>query len=314
MIEELIKRILDKLSGADFWIAAGFLVVGVVCWLLIGKTKKQEKRLLRQQIVSAIVLLILAAGFIWLNHRFFIRELIFSKNVTGILVMRMVGDDALNSLQGDLVAKLNAELQKEAPGQQIEVRARAETLEESEGLTAAHERARAIGQRLNAKLVIWGRKIGDKKFYPRITVMAAPKDWSAARERTHEEQSITELHLPEEVVDEPFYLIHFAAGYVYYGQNDYKEALRHFKAALVRKGATRDELADLQFFTAFCHSELAAGQKNMTADLREAIELYENAGKVYEARSNLDHWASVQNNLGSAYCNLPDGDRVANLQ
>jgi hypothetical protein len=46
--------------------------------------------------------------------------------------------------------------------------------------------------------------------------VAAPKKWSAARERTHDVQSITELQLPEELVDEPFYLIHFAAGYSYY--------------------------------------------------------------------------------------------------
>jgi hypothetical protein len=47
---------------------------------------------------------------IFVNHAFFQRELVFSKDRTGILVMRIVGDDALNSLQGELVAKLNVEL------------------------------------------------------------------------------------------------------------------------------------------------------------------------------------------------------------
>jgi tetratricopeptide (TPR) repeat protein len=314
MIEELVKRISDKLDGADFWIAACFVVAGVICWRLIGKTKKQEKKLLLRQIVSAIVLLILAVGFIWLNHRFCILEPIFSKNVTGILVTRMVGDDALNSLRGDLVGKLNAELQREAANQQIEVHAGTETPDESEGLVAAHNRARAIGQCLNANLVIWGRRIGEKKFYPRITVMAGPNDWIAAHERTRKEQNITELSLPQELVDEPFYLIHFAAGYSYFRQDNYKEALPHFEAALRRKGGSDDELADLQFFTAFCDYSLAAGQKDMSAKLLEAIELYLKAANVYKKQNNQDNWAVTQNNLGNAYGDLPAGDHVENLQ
>jgi hypothetical protein len=83
---------------------------------------------------------------------------------------------------------------------------------------------------LNAKLVIWGRKIGDKKFYPRITVMNAPKAWGATSERTRGAQKIDELRLPEELVDEPFYLIHFAAGYSCFDQNKYKEALTTFRS------------------------------------------------------------------------------------
>lgn len=104
------------------------------------------------------------------NHAVFQREPVFTKNLTGILVMRIVGDDMLNSLQGELVDKLNVELQKDPAGRQIEVHAGRKTVDESSGLHAAHEFARAIGRPLNAKLVIWGQKFGDKKFYPRITV------------------------------------------------------------------------------------------------------------------------------------------------
>src|SRR5262249_16149222 len=149
------------------------------------------------------------------------------------------------SLQSDLVEKLNAELQKEQTGQQIEVHTSREVLDENQGLGKAHERARHIGQRVNAKLVIWGYKIGEKKFYPRITIVNAPKNWEAKLERTNDAQNIAELQLPTEVVDEPFYLIHFAAGYSCYNHKNYKGALPHFKAALVRKGASGSELADL---------------------------------------------------------------------
>src|SRR5437879_1724843 len=134
MSEEIIKRILDKLTGADFWIALGFLATGVICWLLIGTTRKHEKKVLLRQIGAAFILLLLAGGAISANHFLFLRETVFSKSVTGILVMRVVGDDALDSLQGDLVEHLNAELQKESVGERIEVHAGRATLDENNGL------------------------------------------------------------------------------------------------------------------------------------------------------------------------------------
>src|SRR5947199_2807983 len=281
----------------------------------IGTTTTDKKKMLRRQLGSGLLIAALAGAVILMNHFFFLQEQGFSKNLTGVLVTRLVGDDPLNSLQGALVEKLNAELQKEETGQQIEVHASSDILNENDGLKAAHERAWAIGERLNATIVIWGRKIGEKQFYPRITVMAAPKGWRAVRERTHD-KSIAELHLPKELVDEPFYLIDFAAGYSYYVQENYKEALVHFKAALRRKGGSPRELADLQLFTAFCEYSLGKGQKNMSVNLQEAIGLYEKAAKVYEGQEeqNEKKWAMTQNNLGVAYDELPTGDRAANLQ
>jgi len=207
----------------------------------------------------------------------------------------------------------NVKLQDEAPGQQIEVHAGRERLDESNGLPAAHEHARIIGQRLNAKLVIWGRKISEKKFYSQITVVAAPRNWSAATERTHDAQIIKDLQLPPEVVGEPFYLIHFAAGYSYCNEKRFREALPHFEAALLGNVGSRDELADLQFFTALCNESLAAGQKKMDANLQEAIGLYEKAAKIYEAVDQRK-WAATQNNLGATYADLPTGERPDNLQ
>jgi hypothetical protein len=81
--------------------------------------------------------------------------------------------------------------------EQIEVHAGRKMVDENDGLAAASNRPP-----LNAKLVIWGRKIDDKKFYPRITVMNAPKAWGATSERTRGVQKIDELRLPEELVDE----------------------------------------------------------------------------------------------------------------
>ncbi len=266
----------------------------------IGTTTTDKKKMLRRQLGSGLLIAALAGAVILMNHFFFLQEQGFSKNLTGVLVTRLVGDDPLNSLQGALVEKLNAELQKEETGQQIEVHASSDILNENDGLKAAHERAWAIGERLNATIVIWGRKIGEKQFYPRITVMAAPKGWRAVRERTHD-KSITELHLPKELVDEPFYLIHFAAGYAFLLQSNYGEALLHFKAALGRQGALPKELADLQLFAAYCHyslgdsDEASAEYDKAIADYDEVIRLdpkdvfaYIYRGCAYERKGDYD--------------------------
>jgi tetratricopeptide (TPR) repeat protein len=121
------------------------------------------------------------------------------------------------------------------------------------------------------------------------------------RERTHDEQSITELHLPKELVDEPFYLIHFAAGYAYLLQSNYGEALLHFKAALGRQGALPKELADLQLFAAYCHyslgdsDEASADYDKAIADYDEVIRLdpkdvfaYTYRGSAYQGKGDYD--------------------------
>ena len=43
-MEEIFKRVLDKLKGPDFWIALFFLVVGVASWEAIGTTKAEDKK------------------------------------------------------------------------------------------------------------------------------------------------------------------------------------------------------------------------------------------------------------------------------
>ena len=79
-----------------------------------------------------------------------------------------------------------------------------------------------------------------------MTVVNAPKASALTSERTHDVQNIEELRLPGELVDEPFYLVHFVAGYSYYDQANYKEAKSNFEAALSHRGGSPNENADLQ--------------------------------------------------------------------
>jgi hypothetical protein len=50
------------------------------------------------------------------------------------------------------------------------------------------------------KLVIWGQKIDDNRFYPRITVVNLPENLTRFGERTYEVQDISEIKLPADLV------------------------------------------------------------------------------------------------------------------
>src|SRR5438552_956098 len=158
----------------------------------IGTTTTDKKKMLRRQLGSGLLIAALAGAVILMNHFFFLQEQGFSKNLTGVLVTRLVGDD-------------------------------------------------------------------------------------------------------------PFYLIHFAAGYAFLLQSNYGEALLHFKAALGRQGALPKELADLQLFAAYCHyslsdSDEASGEYDKAiADYDEVIRLdpkdvfaYIYRGCAYERQGDYD--------------------------
>jgi hypothetical protein len=81
---EFFKRVLDKLEGADLWIALTFLAAGTICWLWIG-TKKPEQRVLGRQIAAAFVVALVAGAAIFVNHAFFQRERAGSRSPSTVL-------------------------------------------------------------------------------------------------------------------------------------------------------------------------------------------------------------------------------------
>jgi hypothetical protein len=136
---EILKQLfLERLTGADYWIAVAFLMAGWGLWVWLGKTQAREKRIFSRQIASLLVVVLLAGGTLWVKHACFQREPVFSTNLTGVLVLRIVGDDERNSLQGDLVESLNRQLKKE-PGLPIEVHLGRGKVDTDGGLASAHE-------------------------------------------------------------------------------------------------------------------------------------------------------------------------------
>ena len=234
--------------------------------------------------------------------------------MAGILVLRIEGDDDKNSLQRDLVSTLNTELSKEAPGQKIEVRAHNETVAETKGLSQAHAKARQIGKDCNALLVIWGNKVDENKFHPRLTLVERTPPAIKFQDLSLSVQSIAELRLPEELIKKPLYLTHFIVGYNLHDKGNYTAALVHFEAALNRPETDPVALNDIRLYAANSHWYLAQSQNEMAWHLLQAIAYYETARRFYTAQDFPERWATTQNNLGSAYWSLPTGSRSDNLQ
>jgi Ca2+/Na+ antiporter len=69
---ELIKRILNNLTGADTWIAIIAIAVGLAGWFYFSKAKKAEQNIVKRQILFAGLFFLLAILAIATNHYLFI--------------------------------------------------------------------------------------------------------------------------------------------------------------------------------------------------------------------------------------------------
>jgi len=313
---EIFEWIVDKLSGFDFWFFIILLAIGRVGWHYLGLPKKKttEHKTFKRQLLFAGSLVVIFVLGIYLHRLYSSLDFIFPTDVAGILILRIEGDDEKNSLQRDLVSTLNAELSQEKLVYKTEVRTHDETVTEALGLTSGHAKAREVGKNAKALLVIWGNRVGEKKFHPRLTIV---EDWTRAltvSERTLKVQNITEVSLPAELVNQPIYLTHFVAGFNSYFRENYATAITHFKAALSRPVENSIDLNDIRFYTGSSHFEFAKGQTEMAWHLEQAIAYYNRVLDFYTEQNFPQKWANTQNNLGAAYWSLPTGNRSENLQ
>lgn len=283
--------------------------------------RKRYQKLKRWQKTAAKWLLgLTVASFLFINYalppirdQWASRCSPFPEGVAGILVLRIEGDDEKNSLQRDLVSTLNTELSKEAPGQQIEVRAYGGNVFEAAGLTHAHAEARMLGKKCKAILVVWGNRVDERKFHPRLTIVDDQHRVVMTGERALGVQSLIELSLPTELVNQPIFLTHFAIGYSFYHRKNDAVALFHFNAALKRPIANPIDMADIRYYAGICHWALAKGQKESAWHLKRAIAYFDTVLSIYTEQQFPTQWAKIQNNLGVAYAELSIGNRKVNL-
>lgn len=323
MWPDFIKPILEKLPESIFWLAIICLVFGFIgCRILATRNKTKRKILYRQIKFGVFMFLIFIAGIgiLFAGNKIYYAyhtpDYIFPKDVAGILVLRINGDDSNNSLQTDIVSSLNTELAKESLKQKIEVHGGTEIIDESAmDLSQAHKQAKQIGQKSHAILVIWGNKVAAKKiFHPRITIISEGRKPIIGGECTLNVQNISEIKLPEEVVFRPIYITHFVVGYSLFNQQQYSEALEHFEIALNWKEILPSEVAILHYFAGNCHLFLGQKETITGEHLSLAIDQFKDALNHFEPNNFPDYWAAIQNNLGCAYFQLPTGTRKANLE
>jgi len=303
---KIYSRILDNVTGFDFWFLAFLALVTVTAWQLLG-AKKPEKRILKRRIalVSASIVVGIAVLVI---HRLIPPER-FPPQTAGILVLRIAGDDSANLLQNALVSKLNAQIATDPVGQGIEIWAVPEYVDETRGIVKAHEKARRIGKKRNALLVIWGNKAGEMEFFPRITIPSATGPES---ERTLNLQDMHQLSLPKESVDEPVYLAHFIMGYALCCYGRFPQALGHIDAAQQLNAGTQEDTIGLEFLAALCHCALTGRPGETETHALLSIEGFSRAAEYSRRTGDLDDFATAENDLGVAYLTLQTGDLLEN--
>ncbi len=310
----ILDKVLAKLSGFDLWFAILLLIIGLAGCYYLGETIQEGKKKVKLQFILIGALVLIGILEVTVHALFFSPSSVFPKAVAGILVLRIEGDDAKNSLQRDLVRTLNTELSEEAPGFNISVRSENKIVSEDLGLAQAHQEARRLGKKSRAKLVIWGTQVGEQKFHPRLTIVEDQPRTFTFGDRTLSTQNLGEVNLSPELVNQPIHVISFVIGYALFEHKDFDAALARFKTILARPVTSAIELNDSRYFAGNCHYYLAQNSREPAWHLQQAIAYYDTVLSLYTEQNFPKAWAVVQNDLGNAYVELPTGDRSANLQ
>jgi tetratricopeptide (TPR) repeat protein len=229
----------------------------------------------------------------------------FSPNITGVLVLRIAGDSD-GSLQTQLLSSLHAVLANERINETIEIRSCDKSVDEGQGLEEAHKRARAIGGKFGAELVLWGNKAGDSKFFPRITVVSSRP---IRCERTFSVQDIREVELPSQTLSQPLFLVHLLAGFSMITLDNGEFGLKHFEAARDLSESGSEDRAIVQLFMGWLRSVLA--QKQGLGFPTVAIEELSSAADFFQHATSganyVKYYVMAQFGLGLSYGALGKG-------
>jgi tetratricopeptide (TPR) repeat protein len=130
-------------------------------------------------------------------------------------------------------------------------------------------------------------------------------------------QSIADIQLPKEVIDAPFYVVHFLAAFDANSRGDEPNALVELEECLGRSGALPQEKGDLQFLaglTALFLSNQRGGYDPAATEVSmKAVKYLREAADVWKD-SNKAKWAIAENNLAPAYIQLQSPNRIENLR
>ncbi|MFW9929694.1 MAG: hypothetical protein ACFFD1_09905 [Candidatus Thorarchaeota archaeon] len=150
---------------------------------------------------------------------------------------------------------MNEKLSQKDSVNMIEVRGYNEMITNSFGLKRAFEKARKIGKKYKALLVVWGERIERKKFHPRISIVNEKIKYLIKVNRLIKVQNIPNCDLPQELVNEPIYLTNFIIGYNNYWNNLYPVAAKNFEDCMrLRTQVYPEEISAVQYYLANCYA------------------------------------------------------------
>jgi tetratricopeptide (TPR) repeat protein len=296
-LKDLLSLIFKGVNRVIASIAV-LLMAGCAVWVLAtGEERNKYKTLILPcSIIAGCAVVAMILHYLWSKHRAKSTHS-FNEAETGVLVLGIVGDGN-NSLQRDLVSSLNDKLNT---ANNISVRAYDEQLDDTKmGLSVAHQKARGIGQKLNAQIVVWGNRVGDNKFWPRITIVKPVPVSSLPGERQLDVQEIDQMQLPESLVNEPVYLTFFLVGLSSYRGGQYVEALNALESASKHLKLDSPDIAPLKLYTANCRFYLAQRHDQPKKFLLAAIEEYQFALEGFGRANSPFDWATTQNDMGNA--------------
>jgi tetratricopeptide (TPR) repeat protein len=299
----LLSKFLELLSGVDLWSGIVLAACGLLAWWLIGEYVFKSERRALWRIMVVVVGVALMSGELLVHRYLRLKNYVFPRDIAGILVLKITGDDKDGTFQRRLVSSLNAELTKESDVRTIEVRGVDEEVDERAlGVKAAHQQARKFGNEHRAQLVLWGTEAGEGRFFARVTIVdQAPASVLRSGEQTLQVQNVGELNLPSGIVTRPVVLARLSAGVVLLREGDFKGSLGYLEPALSLSELEGDDRAPLQIFAGLDHLYLGASAIGGESDLREAIADFSNAGVWYKGKGLLDRWALTQAWLGEVY-------------
>ena len=237
----------------------------------------------------------------------------FPENGTGILVLKLFGDDDKNSLQRDIVSSLNEKISNKFKSNKIFVKASYKSIDESKGIIFAQNMAKTIGRKNNAKIVIWGNLIGKTKFHPRITIIEDSPCFDLNRNKMVNAKKLDSFELPPEIINYPIYLLHIISGFIHVYQENYDEATNAFERALDQNILDNKDLIFINIHLGISNSYAASKDRIETGVrtskikyhfLQKSIEHFNSALKLIAKEEDEERWANIVAHKGLAHINF----------
>ncbi len=160
---------------------------------------------------------------------------------------------------------------------------------------AADEKARSIGRKYRASLVLWGGGIGSSgKLWGRITITDATEFFMNNYQLGP--QAVNVIPLPDILIHKPIRLALIASGLAAIGQGHCDLALSKFQQATNEQGLESNELAACAFYAATCHLRLAELTNKPEDEVIYAADDFHLAAKLFGVAKMTEGEVTAANN------------------